>query len=129
MEIEEFTHGYIIAALWSSTDGDGNPLDDTHEADDLAEETRQKMEKDCHKFFEECNEDLWIYRDKRALPIDADYTAAECAGHDFWLTRCGHGAGFWDRGIGPVGDRLTDAANKFGNVDLYIGDDGKIYQA
>ncbi len=51
----------------------------------------------------------------------------EQAGHDFWLTRCGHGAGFWDRGLGEIGDRLTDAAHAAGNVDLYLGDDGKIY--
>jgi hypothetical protein len=49
------------------------------------------------------------------------------AGHDFWLTRNGHGAGFWDRGLGDVGDRLTDAAHVYGSVDLYVGDDGLIY--
>jgi hypothetical protein len=30
-------------------------------------------------------------------------------GHDLWLTSCGHGTGFWDRGLGDLGDRLTDA--------------------
>lgn len=48
-------------------------------------------------------------------------------GHDFWLTRNGHGAGFWDRGYGKVGDRLTDAAHAWGTSDIYIGDDGKLY--
>ena len=51
------------------------------------------------------------------------------AGHDFWLTRNGHGAGFWDRGLGEVGDRLSNACKAFGSYDLYIGDDGKIYGA
>lgn len=49
------------------------------------------------------------------------------AGHDFWLTRNGHGAGFWDRGMGKLGDRLADAARAYGSVDLYVGDDKKIY--
>lgn len=53
----------------------------------------------------------------------------EHAGHDFWLNRCGHGAGFWDRGLGELGDRLSDAAKVYGNVDLYIGDDGLVYQS
>ena len=128
MKIEQFINGYITAALWSSMGDDGEPLDATHALEDLAQETRGAMESDCRKFFEQCNDDLWEYKEKRAIPIDAEYTASDCAGHDFWLTRCGHGAGFWDRGIGETGNRLTDAAEKFGNVDLYVGDDGKVYQ-
>ena len=41
-------------------------------------------------------------------------------GHDFALTRDGHGAGFWDRGYGERGERLTDAAKSFGSVEAYI---------
>lgn len=40
---------------------------------------------------------------------------------------CGHGAGFWDRGLGEVGDALSKACEPYGSVDLYVGDDGKIY--
>ena len=41
------------------------------------------------------------------------------AGHDFWLTRQGHGTGFWDRGDGVYGsaakrDALDAAARKVG---------------
>lgn len=50
-------------------------------------------------------------------------------GHDFWLTRNGHGCGFWDRGYTPaVSDALTRAAHAEGNADWYLGDDGFIYQ-
>ncbi len=43
-------------------------------------------------------------------------------GHDFWLTRNGHGAGFWDSGL-PNGDALSDIARKCGEVDLFrVGD-------
>ena len=49
------------------------------------------------------------------------------AGHDFWLTRNRHGAGFWDRGLGERGQRLTDAAHVYGESYLSIGDDGKVY--
>lgn len=51
----------------------------------------------------------------------------EQAGHDFWLTRNRHGDGFWDRGLGERGERLSDAARVYSSVDLYVGDDGLIY--
>lgn len=50
------------------------------------------------------------------------------AGHDFWLTRNGHGAGFWD-GDWPesCADALTEASKAFGECSPYVGDDGKVY--
>lgn len=48
-------------------------------------------------------------------------------GHDFFLTRNRHGAGFWDRGYGAVGRQLTDAAHAYGSHDFYVGDDGLLY--
>lgn len=47
----------------------------------------------------------------------------EQIGHDFCLTRNQHGAGFWDRGLGRLGDELSHAARSFGTVDLYRTDD------
>ena len=52
-------------------------------------------------------------------------TETDCA-HDFWLTRNGHGVGFWDRDLGEVGDKLTKAC-EYTEVDLYVGDDNKLY--
>lgn len=52
---------------------------------------------------------------------------SEQAGHDFWLTRNGHGSGFWDGGWPePAATRLTDAAHAYGEFNLYVGDDGMI---
>ena len=47
--------------------------------------------------------------------------------HDFWFTRNHHGVGFWDRGIGELGDKLTKIANNFGSSYFYEGDDGLGY--
>lgn len=44
-------------------------------------------------------------------------------GHDFALTRNGHGAGFWDRGYGEVGERLSESARIYGEHSV-ITDDG-----
>ena len=38
-------------------------------------------------------------------------------GHDLLLTRDGHGAGFWDRGMGVLGDYLADVARSLGSSD------------
>ena len=53
---------------------------------------------------------------------------ARQAGHDFWLTRNGHGCGFWD-GDWPelIGEKLTEASKDFGSFDLYIGVGGRIH--
>jgi hypothetical protein len=53
----------------------------------------------------------------------------EQAGHDFWLTRNGHGAGFWETGdwTEEAGRILTDASKGFKESHLCIGDDGKIH--
>jgi phage-related protein len=50
------------------------------------------------------------------------------AGHDLWLTRNGHGAGFWDGGWpDEAGERLADAARELGESSVYVGDDGWQY--
>lgn len=48
-------------------------------------------------------------------------------GHDLWLTRNGHGAGFWDRGQGEVWTQLSELARSLGEADPYVGDDGMVY--
>lgn len=110
-----FTSAYIECALWASTDDDGEPIGEENYSL-LSEEAESAMNKDCADFVES-NREL----------LDESGLCAESAGHDFWLTRCRHGAGFWDRGLGEVGDKLTDAAHAAGECDLYFGDNGSIY--
>jgi hypothetical protein len=52
---------------------------------------------------------------------------ASVAGHDFQLTRNGHGAGFWDGGW-KHGDELTALAKTFGtcSVQFNVDDDDEI---
>ena len=52
---------------------------------------------------------------------------ADALASDFVLTRNGHGAGFWDRGLGADGNKLTRMAKTYGTVGLYRGDDMKLY--
>jgi hypothetical protein len=120
--IDTFLDAYITCALWSSSDESddtgGEPLDANYSRSDLEYTTESNMARDCERFLEE-----------NAADIGTNY---EQAGHDFWLTRNGHGTGFWDRSddVWPeeVRERLTKAAQAFGERYLVVGDDGSIYQ-
>lgn len=115
--LDTFTKQYIETALWSSNDEStpdgGLPMDRKYGIKDLATETRLAMIEDCARFQAENAED-----------IASDLSQA---GHDFWLTRNGHGAGFWDGDWPEAGERLTKASKAYPEVTLYIGDDKKIY--
>jgi len=104
---------YAETALWSSHDY-GEELDANYGVSDIDRKTMREFEEDCAAFLDSNATDL--------VEMDPGQ-----AGHDFWLTRNGHGAGFWDRGLGELGTRLTKAAHVYGGVDLYVGDDGKVH--
>jgi len=44
-------------------------------------------------------------------------------GHNLWLSRNGHGTGFWDRGWGDVGDKLHEIAKAMGPRSIYAEND------
>ena len=115
--LTQFVDSYIETALWSSTDesdeSGGEPMDKNYGPSDLAPETRRQMFLDAASFY-------------KANLMDFDDPGR--AGHDFWLTRNQHGAGFWDGDYPePQATRLTKAAQAYGEFDLYIGDDDRIY--
>jgi hypothetical protein len=117
MNIDNILKHYVIAALWSSVDEDDTPLDTNYSVEDIDSDALAKMREDVRDFVNVAHKDLV-----------ASGQSEEQIGHDFWLTRNGHGAGFWDRGLGEVGDRLTAVCKIYSGVDLYVGDDGKVYQ-
>lgn len=106
----------LVAALWSSCDEDGEPLDRDYGVEDIAPDLRRGLIEDLEAFAEASADDL-----------AASGLSSDQVGHDFWLTRNGHGTGFWDRGLGEVGDQLTTACRPFGSVDLFVGDDGLVW--
>jgi hypothetical protein len=125
---EVLTH-YVAAALWTShhyeSEQDDNPvpMDSVKDADDIADEARAEMRADVEAFLQGAHPDALAY-------WSAQLGDAQI-GHDFWLTRNRHGAGFWDRfGAGEgaeYGRMLTDDAHAYGDSELYVGDDGRVY--
>ncbi len=113
---EAFLDGYIDAALFSSLGNDDEPLDEHYTRDDIAPDTMALMKRETLDFLNKHVGDLAA-------------RAPEYGGHDFWLTREGHGAGFWDGDWPePQATNLTKAAKAYGEANLYIGDDKKIHQ-
>lgn len=123
-QINEFIAGYITAMLWSTSDDlNGEDFDDLLDFE-LAPVTRTVCEKECREFIATNAEDLNAYT---AAILCHDCTESGHAGYDFWLTRAGHGVGFWARGLGDLGDRLTKACESAGNREPYLGDNGLVY--
>lgn len=109
--MDKFTQAYIEAALWTSC------LDVKYSQSDIAPETLEIIVAACKRFQEENAED-----------IATGGCTIEHAGLDFWLTRNGDGAGFWDGDWeDEVGERLTAASKAFKPMDLYVGDDKLIH--
>lgn len=155
-ELDAFTRGYIEAAFFTECEigtlqnpgrGDKmrkwNPETDSNLPGDagfadLAPETLARMIDDCNKFIVlfdkiEDKRDNILTEIRKLTKGDVQpedkWPDDAHAGHDFWLTRNGHGAGFWDGDWPkPYDDQLTTAAKAFGEVSLCLGDDGKIYQ-
>lgn len=136
---DDFTKAYVEAMFWTEEerlceDSEREPPGvlvnlttletrfdgpNAYGADDLSPEAWKVINKDCAAFQEQYNT-LWR---------GAGHTD-EQAGHDFWLSRNGHGTGFWDRGLGEVGEQLHKACGwrtPFPEVNVYLGDDGKVY--
>lgn len=110
-------NSYIETALWTVPEDDY--LAEVFDITDLAPSSIKCAETDLKNFLEMAAEIL----------DELDTPETQIA-HDFWLTRNGHGAGFWD-GDYPqeAGQKLTELSKSFGEIDLYPGDDGLLYFA
>jgi len=128
-DIATMLDSYITTALWSTNDesdeSGGRPLDDNYGPSDVSAGARAAMRRDVHSFATKYGHLIL------SATAHSGSGRWEKAGHDFWLTRNGHGAGFWDGDWKPkeVGDALTRAAKSYSGVDLYVGDDKKIHSS
>lgn len=127
MSSESMVDQYLETALWSSmiSEGtedapgkrDGEPFDAYFAVSDFTAEARSQAEAECAAFL--------------ALPgisdICARYDDGDI-GHNLWLNRNGHGAGFWDGDFEDAegdGDKLSAAAESLGEVDLTVTKDAE----
>ncbi len=109
-DFDKMVHGYLTCLLWSELDNEGNPLDDEYSISYVHSDSVKATEESCIKFIELSGDLL-----KGLEPSQI--------GHDFCLTRNGHGVGFWDRGLGQIGDDLSAICEVMKSVDIFEGDD------
>lgn len=115
--VDRIYEAYIEAMLFTECDDDGLPLDDNYHIYDLTETAKQRAMEDILDFLELLereNINWW------------EYGTDERLGHDFWLTRNGHGAGFWDGDWSEIGDTLTALCKPYGYCYAWPTDDGQI---
>lgn len=129
MKLDDFTNAYVVCALWSTNDESDEtgrqPLDLNYDIEDINNETLQGMINDCKLFQQKIGA---VSQDSYIGSNPDNYNVDTMIGHDFWLTRNGHGAGFWDGDWEKsTGERLDSIAKCFGETYIYIGDDNKIY--
>lgn len=119
-DLDEFTTGYLECAEWLAQADNGGTGELTDAQRDTCRGFTRKAiaaaKRDCKAF----------QRDHAALLAQYEESTERdmsSAGHDFWLTRNRHGAGFWDRGDQPCLSALTDAAHGYGeeNCEYYRG--------
>jgi len=82
MLIDKMTDAYIEAIYFTETGDDNQPDSDA----ELSKQTRHEAWAACHRLRLAC-----------AGEIDLNEFDPVQIGHDLWLTRNGHGAGFWDK--------------------------------
>lgn len=148
-EADTFTKAYLEALLWASsaelgpcdkcgeqraqTDSNGlheqcggevsgtdaSLTDRGFDVEECSASMLQSIVDDC-KRFQEANGSLLT--DENCLNPAHDGTGTEGrAGHDFYLTRHGHGAGFWDGDWEKVaGEALTRASKAFSETSPYV---------
>jgi hypothetical protein len=116
-EMDAFTLSYIEGLLWSSQQD--TPDDNLLVFKNLSESTLNQIVADCKKFQEKNSKDLCIGISRNAQE----------GGHCFALSRNHHGTGFFDSEYfsNDTRQRLQEAAMKFGEFNIYLGDDRKIY--
>lgn len=108
------TRAALEALAWSETDESGEPLDGlglVFNAESVA-----LVRSEVDEFL-------------TANSTDLDGLDYGQIGHDITLTRNGHGSGFWDRGLGERGERLTASAHVLGNLSAFVTEDGTALHA
>lgn len=109
---------YLECIEWADCNTDRDP--DFENSLGFSYKLKERAENDVRSFLEIMGENF-------------DGKLLEMAGHDLWLTRNGHGTGFWDRPevygerLAKKCDDLCGFRKQFDNLDVYVGDDHLIY--
>lgn len=114
LNIKRIVDNYLRCALWVADD-ENNFEDKT--IYDFSDEAERQAKKEIEWFVDAARD-----------AIVSTNISDDAIGHDLWLTRNNHGAGFWDRGYKKEDEEeLSELCKILGEVWIELGDDGKIY--
>lgn len=117
--LNDFTRAYLTAALWTSDPNPGSGEWFEHDEYCIA----NIEEKSLLYAIDECA----LFMERNRADLEQAGTDKQ-NGHDFWLSRNGHGTGFFDRPYAAeVCDHLQMSARGFGESFVYLGEDKRIY--
>ena len=118
MDTQKELADYLVCALWSTSNTDdrdkGEFLDEDYDISDFSTEALEQAARDVASFMGDATKYL------------SNDDANQVPGHDFWLTRNGHGAGFWDgeatmrKFLNTVIPKATLANVAFGMKTIHI---------
>ena len=112
-ETREAIDGYLQAAAFTATDEAGDSLDGKGLS--WSQEAQEAARSDVIGFITQNVEDV------REFLAVTGHTWTQ-VGIDFNFTRNGQGAGFWDRGAGDVGVRLTESSKPWGEASVFVNE-------
>ena len=114
IDIKVFTKDYLETAAWLTADSDEN--------NEFTDDSKGHAEDECLKFIQAVRKEFGDEKGMELLNTSAN-DLTYLAPHDFFLTRNGHGTGFWDKaeiyGGQENADRLTKICQEMGSVECY----------
>jgi len=105
--LDEFRQYLVTLARASLDPNTDEPLDS--EPREFDHDTEIQLYQEFERFYSQAHALLGTY----------EYEPGQL-GHDFWLTRNGHGAGFWEDEWQPYCNELTELAQSFGECYPYV---------
>lgn len=123
MEIRNVLHNlvnsYLETAAWVAED----------QEHDFSTDAKNKAIEHCKEFANKVMAEFSLTEAENILTLQGD-DLGSLAGHDLWLTRNHHGAGFWDKDqydelAENGGERLTKIAHEMGEIGIYVNDENE----
>jgi hypothetical protein len=151
IDINKILKGYLECALWTEEERLKEDMPNIDFNEDEDDEKMDEIEKIIHLnnslnrksidtfTKEDIDVDSLIdaYSDikkfielagKEVIDYAINEQGLERLGHDIWLTRNRHGAGFLDHSYDDdMEKKLIEASHKLKEINLYVGDDYKLY--
>jgi len=118
-DIDLIVDNYIEALIWTQEgvgeDADGNDPMDGKNISDINKESKEEIKKEVEWFINSAGDVFEELSDDQI-------------GHDLWLTRNGHGSGFFERIEEKENlEIIEELCDILGNAEVFVNDDGEIY--